>query len=183
MIRLKTISLFALIGILQWITVSGQDRPELPDLESISGAQPRNVIFILSDDHRWDFMGFMNKIPWLETPNMDRLASEGAHFPNAFVTTSLCSPSRASILTGLYSHTHTVVDNQAPDPGNLIFFPQYLQEAGYETAYIGKWHMGDANDNPRPGFDHWVSFPGQGVYYNPTINVNESALPTAIRPI
>jgi len=149
-----------------------EGKMELPELAQIEGAQPRNVIFILSDDHRWDFMGFMDKIPWLETPNMDRMARGGAHFPNAFVTTALCSPSRASILTGMYSHSHTVVDNQAPDPGNLIYFPQYLQEAGYETAYIGKWHMGDANDNPRPGFDHWVSFRGQGVYYNPTINVN-----------
>ncbi len=143
-----------------------------PALEQIENSQPRNVIFILSDDHRWDFMGFMNKVPWLETPVMDRLAREGAHFPNAFVTTSLCSPSRASILTGTYSHSHTVVDNQAPDPGDLIFFPQYLQNSGYQTAYVGKWHMGDANDSPRPGFDHWVSFRGQGVYYNPSLNVN-----------
>lgn len=149
-----------------------QKEARIPKLKKIKQAQARNVIFILSDDHRWDFMGFMNKIPWLETPNMDRLAREGAHFPHAFVTTSLCSPSRASILTGLFSHTHTVVDNQAPDPGDLIFFPQYLQKAGYETAYIGKWHMGDDDDMPRPGFDHWVSFRGQGVYYNPTLNVN-----------
>ncbi len=154
-----------------------QEQPAaLPELQNIPDASPRNVIFILSDDHRWDFMGFMNKIPWLETPNMDRMARGGAHFPNAFVTTSLCSPSRASILTGMYSHSHTVVDNQAPDPGNLIYFPQYLQESGYETAYIGKWHMGDANDSPRPGFDHWVSFRGQGVYYNPTLNVNGKRL-------
>ncbi len=145
---------------------------ELPELTPNQNTNPRNVIFILSDDHRYDFMSFLNTVPWLETPNMDRLAKEGAHFPNAFVTTSLCSPSRASILTGLFSHSHTVVDNQAPDPGNLIFFPQYLQQEGYETAYIGKWHMGDANDSPRPGFDHWVSFRGQGVYYNPTININ-----------
>ena len=78
--------------------------------------KPRNVIFILADDHRFDFMGFTGKVPWLKTPNMDRLAKEGAYFKNTFVTTALCSPSRASILTGLYSHTHTVVDNQAPDP-------------------------------------------------------------------
>ena len=136
------------------------------------GTTPRNVIFILSDDHRYDFMGFTGKVPWLETPNMDRMAEEGAYFPNAFVTTSLCSPSRASILTGMYTHTHTVVDNQAPVPEGLTFFPQYLQEAGYETAYFGKWHMGNASDDPRPGFDQWVSFKGQGVYYNPVLNVN-----------
>ena len=141
-------------------------------LESIADASPKNVIFILSDDHRYDFMGFTGKIPWLETPNLDRLAAEGAYFPNAYVTTALCSPSRASILTGLYSHTHTVVDNAAPDPGNLTFFPQYLQTAGYQTSFFGKWHMGNHSDEPQPGFDHWESFRGQGVYYGPTLNIN-----------
>lgn len=142
------------------------------DLEVDDSVKPKNVVFILSDDHRYDFMGFTGKVPWLETPAMDRLAAEGAYFPNAYVTTSLCSPSRASILTGLYSHTHTVVDNQAPVPDDLTFFPQYLQQEGYSTGYFGKWHMGDASDNPRPGFDHWVSFKGQGEYYNPTLNIN-----------
>ena len=141
-------------------------------LETIAGASPKNVIYILSDDHRFDFMGFTGKVPWLQTPNLDRLASEGAYFPNAYVTTALCSPSRASILTGLYSHTHTVVDNAAPDPGNLIFFPQYLQNAGYQTSFFGKWHMGNHSDDPQPGFDHWESFRGQGVYYGPTLNIN-----------
>ena len=108
-------------------------------MKRIDNAQPRNVIFILSDDHRYDFMGFTGKVPWLETPNMDRLAREGAYFPNAFVTTSLCSPSRASILTGQFSHTHTVIDNQAPAPESLIYFPQYLQEAGYQTGFF--WQM------------------------------------------
>ena len=133
---------------------------------------PKNVIFILSDDHRFDFMGFTGKVPWLQTPNLDRLASEGAYFPNTYVTTSLCSPSRASILTGLFSHSHTVVDNAAPDPGNLTFFPEYLQEAGYQTGYFGKWHMGNHSDEPQPGFSHWESFRGQGVYYGPTLNIN-----------
>ncbi|MGK7397228.1 MAG: sulfatase family protein [Candidatus Cyclobacteriaceae bacterium M3_2C_046] len=141
-------------------------------LETVSQASPRNVIFILSDDHRYDYMGFTGKVPWLNTPHMDRMAAEGAYFPNAFVTTSLCSPSRASILTGMYTHSHTVVDNQAPVPENLIFFPKYLQNAGYETAFFGKWHMGDEQDDPRPGFDHWESFKGQGVYYNPELNIN-----------
>lgn len=141
-------------------------------LEKIPGTTPKNVIFILSDDHRFDFMGFTGKVPWLETPYMDQMAREGAYFPNTFVTTSLCSPSRASILTGQFSHTHTVVDNSAPAPEDLIYFPQYLQQAGYQTAYLGKWHMGGQHDDPRPGFDHWESFRGQGVYYNPTLNIN-----------
>jgi len=134
--------------------------------------KPMNVIFILSDDHRYDFMGFTGKVPWLETPNMDRMAKEGMVFENAFVTTSLCSPSRASILTGQFSHTHTIIDNQAPDPGNLTFFPQYLQEAGYTTGFFGKWHMGNQSDDPQPGFDHWESFKGQGEYYSPSLNIN-----------
>ena len=140
--------------------------------ERIEGVKPRNVIFILSDDHRYDFMGFTGKVPDLKTPNMDHLALDGAHFQNAFVSTALCSPSRASILTGQYAHTHTIVDNQAPMPVDLKFFPQYLQHNGYATAFIGKWHMGDEDDQPQKGFDHWVSFRGQGDYYNPTLNVD-----------
>ncbi|MEO6232059.1 MAG: sulfatase [Ferruginibacter sp.] len=135
-------------------------------------AKPMNIIFILADDHRYDFMSFMNTVPGLQTPGMDRMAKEGAHLKNAFVTTSLCSPSRASILTGQYAHTHTVVDNSAPLPTNLIFYPQYLQKKGYKTAFLGKWHMGNTGDNPQPGFDEWVSFEGQGVYYGNTFNVN-----------
>ncbi len=135
-------------------------------------AKPMNIIFILADDHRYDFMSFMNTVPGLQTPGMDRMAKEGAHLKNAFVTTSLCSPSRASILTGQYAHSHTVVDNSAPLPTNLSFYPQYLQKKGYKTAFLGKWHMGNTGDNPQPGFDEWVSFEGQGNYYGNTLNVN-----------
>jgi len=133
----------------------------------------RNIVFVLSDDHRYDFMGFMPAAPqFLETPHMDRMARQGAHLANAFVSTSLCSPSRASILTGQYMHHHRVVDNQRPEPDETVFFPQYLQKAGYETAFVGKWHMGHDHDRPRPGFDHWVSFKGQGTYFDPTLNIN-----------
>lgn len=134
--------------------------------------KPMNIIFILADDHRYDAMGFMNRIKELQTPGMDRMAREGAHLKNAFVSTALCSPSRASILTGQYAHSHTVVDNDAPLPVNLKFFPQYLQQKGYQTAFLGKWHMGNTGDSPQPGFDYWLSFQGQGLYYNPTFNIN-----------
>ncbi len=144
---------------------------QLP-VTKIEGAKPRNVIFILSDDHRFDYMGFLGTVPDLQTPNLDRFASEGAYVKNAFVTTSLSSPSRASILTSLFSHEHTVVDNQAPTPEGLIYFPQYLQEVGYKTAFLGKWHMGDTGWDPQPGFDHWESFQGQGTYYSTEMNVN-----------
>jgi arylsulfatase A-like enzyme len=143
-----------------------------PALEKIAGAKPRNVVFILSDDHRYDFMGFMGKPKFLKTPNMDKLARGGAHCQNAFVSTSLCSPSRASVLTGMYTHRHGVVDNDSPIPEHNVFFPRYLQQAGYETGFFGKWHMGHDDDAPRPGFDKWVSFRGQGVYYDPVLNVD-----------
>lgn len=145
------------------------------EIEPIPGAKQRNVIFILADDHRYDAMGFMGH-PFLETPHMDAIARNGVHLKNAFVTTSLCSPSRASILTGLYTHKHRVIDNNRLVPQGTRFFPQWLQKAGYTTAYIGKWHMGGETDAPRPGFDHWVSFRGQGHYLPPnpnyTLNVN-----------
>jgi len=136
-------------------------------------SQPRNIVFILSDDHRWDFLSFLPEAPrFLETPNLDRLAKEGAHLRNAFVSTSLCSPSRASILTGQYMHHHRVADNQRPEPAGIRFFPEYLQQAGYQTAFFGKWHMGHDSDAPRKGFHHWAGFRGQGDYFDPTLNIN-----------
>ena len=132
----------------------------------------RNVVFILSDDHRYDFMGFTNKLPFLETPSMDRMAEEGVYMKNAFVTTALCSPSRASILTGQFTHRHGVVDNQSLVPEGTRFFPEFLQEHGYQTGFIGKWHMGEHKNDPRPGFDYWASFRGQGQYWNSVFNVN-----------
>ncbi|MEZ4694986.1 MAG: sulfatase [Rhodothermales bacterium] len=140
-----------------------------------AGSKRPNVVLILSDDHRFDFMSFHEGAPnFLQTPNMDRLAAGGMHVKNAFVTTSLCSPSRASILTGRYAHNHGVVDNARLVPEGTRFFPAELQRAGYQTAFIGKWHMGGVTDEPRPGFDHWVSFRGQGTYFNPTLNVDGS---------
>jgi len=133
---------------------------------------PRNIVLIVSDDHRYDFMGFLGRPAFLETPAMDRIAARGAHFANAFVGTSLCSPSRASILTGRHMHRHGVIDNQRPVPPGTVFFPQLLRQAGYETAFIGKWHMGHDDDAPQPGFDHWASFRGQGEYFDPTINID-----------
>lgn len=122
-----------------------------------------NIIFILCDDHRADAMGVAGH-PWIETPHLDRMAAGGVYCPNAFVTTSLCSPSRASILTGLYAHNHGVTDNYHPVGPHLKFFPEHLKQAGYNTAFIGKWHMGD-EDKPQRGFDHWVAFRGQGTYW------------------
>jgi N-acetylglucosamine-6-sulfatase len=151
-------------------------------LQKIDGAKPRNVVFILSDDHRYDVMSFLGH-PWVETPAMDAMARDGVYFQYAMVTTSLCSPSRASILTGRYMHNHGVVDNNVLTPPGTVFFPQFLQAAGYRTAFFGKWHMGGHSDKPRPGFDRWVSFRGQGHYYPPkhlknwSLNVDGKSVP------
>jgi N-acetylglucosamine-6-sulfatase len=136
----------------------------VPDAFADSGKPTRpNILFVLADDHRYDAFGFLGH-PFLDTPHLDRLAREGVHFARAVVTTSLCSPSRASILTGQYAHRHGVVDNYHPIDPDQPLFPESLQKAGYQTAFIGKWHMGDT-DKPQRGFDHWVAFRGQGQYY------------------
>jgi len=138
----------------------------------------RNIVFFLIDDLRYDTFGFMNH-PFVETPHIDSLAKHGAQFTNAFVTTSLCSPSRASFLTGQYMHNHRVVDNADRMPEDTQTFPQLLQHADYKTAFVGKWHMGGSSDAARPGFDHWVSFRGQGTYApeKQKLNVNGRQVP------
>ncbi len=135
-------------------------------------ATPRrpNIVFVLVDDMRWDDLG-VGGHPFIETPHMDRLAGEGARFTNAFATTPLCSPSRASFLTGQYPHTNGIVDNTARPSHDLPVFPKALQQAGYRTGFFGKWHMGN-DDSPRPGFDHWVAMPGQGEAIDPSLNVD-----------
>jgi len=134
-------------------------------------ARRPNVVFILTDDQRGDQMSCAGH-PFLKTPHLDRIAAEGAMFANMFVTTSLCSPSRASFLSGLYAHTHGVVNNFTDYPSRMTSFPMRLQQEGYETAYIGKWHMGETDDRKRPGFDYWVSHKGQGKYFDNTWNIN-----------
>ena len=130
-----------------------------------------NVLFILCDDIRWNAMSCAGH-PTLKTPNIDRIANEGVRFANMFCTTSLCSPSRASILTGLYAHTHGVTNNFTELPTTLVHWPMRLHEQGYETAYMGKWHMGEDNDSPRPGFDFFATHKGQGKYFDTEWNIN-----------
>jgi arylsulfatase A-like enzyme len=139
--------------------------------EQARSADRPNVVFILTDDQRWDTMSCAGH-KFLKTPNLDRIAEEGAHFLNMFVTTSLCSPSRASFLSGLYAHTHGVTNNFTDYPSEMTSFPMRLRQEGYETAYIGKWHMGEKDDRKRPGFDYWVSHAGQGKYFDNTWNLN-----------
>ena len=138
-----------------------------------------NVLVILTDDMRWDALGTVQReqgnqalYPWFKTPHLDRLAAEGARFANAFVTTSLCSPSRASLLSGQYAHRHQVLNNFTDYPHELPGYPRQLHDANYETAYIGKWHMGEDDDRQRPGFDFWMSHRGQGNYWDNEFNIN-----------
>ena len=129
-----------------------------------------NVVFVLTDDQRWDTIS-LNPQSQVKTPHIDRLGKEGVYFKNSFCTTSLCSPSRASILSGLYAHSHGVTNNFTEYPNDLPSFPKALQAAGYATAYIGKYHMGEENDSPRPGFDYFVTHKGQGKYFDTEFNV------------
>jgi arylsulfatase A-like enzyme len=130
-----------------------------------------NVLFVLCDDLRPDAVGCYGSAH-VRTPHLDALAGSGVRFANAFCTTSLCSPSRASILTGLYAHRHGVRDNFTELPVDLPHWPARLRAEGYATAYIGKWHMGEDNDAPRPGFDWFVTHKGQGRYFDTEWNVN-----------
>jgi N-acetylglucosamine-6-sulfatase len=132
-----------------------------------------NFVFILTDDHRWDHLSAMGH-PFLETPNMDRLADEGVLFENAFVTTSLCSPSRASLLTGQTAATHGVQNNLTPWPETSTTFLELLAAAGYRNAFIGKWHMPGRLPNLR-GVEQFITFTvqaGQGRYFDCPLVVN-----------
>ena len=138
-----------------------------------------NFVFVVADDMRYDAYGAAQKalgsrgrFPWLvgKTPNLDRLAAEGTRFANAFVTSSLCSPGRASMLTGQYNHQNGVVDNETPFPTSSVTYATQLQKAGYDTGYVGKWHMG--TQSARPGFDYVASYDGQGEYAGTPFRVN-----------
>jgi arylsulfatase A-like enzyme len=131
-----------------------------------------NFLIILVDDLRYDEFGAGGH-PYMKTPHIDRIAHEGAMFERAFHTTPICSPNRASLLTGQYASRHGIIDNVARDAAShrLPNFHLELQRLGYETAHIGKWHMGN-DGKPRPGYDHWVAYDGHGRLYNPNLNEN-----------
>ncbi|MFT6881492.1 MAG: N-acetylglucosamine-6-sulfatase [Cyclobacteriaceae bacterium] len=136
-----------------------------------------NFLFVLVDDQPFDALGAYGRYQFLETPNMDKLAKKGVNFSNFYCTQSICSPSRASFMTGTYPHIHGVnQNNQYVDPRweDLPPMNQHLQKSGYQTAHIGKIHMAhlEGKDHIRPGFDYWYSFIGQGTYFDPMVNDN-----------
>jgi N-acetylglucosamine-6-sulfatase len=144
--------------------------------ENINVKKP-NFLFVLVDDQPFDALESSGRYPFLKTPNIQRLQNEGVTFNNYFVTQSICSPSRASFLTGVYPHIHGVnQNNEYVDPDWKDFKPysEYLQQAGYQTAHIGKIHMAHykGKKHIRPGFDYWYSFIGQGEYFDPMVNDN-----------
>jgi arylsulfatase A-like enzyme len=137
-----------------------------------------NFLFIYTDDQRYDAMsvvqreqGDRGRFPWLETPNLDRIAGEGVRFRNAFVVNALCSPSRAVYLTGRYNHFNGIANNHTPFPTNNVTHASLLRAAGYATAYIGKWHM-DGQTGQRPGFIWSASYIGHGRYQDCPFEIN-----------
>ncbi|OQP49840.1 sulfatase family protein [Niastella populi] len=139
-------------------------------LTSLSGysQQRANIIYIMSDDHDAHTISAYDK-KLIQTPGIDRLANEGIRFTRCFVGNSICSPARATLLTGLHSHKNGVKDNYTPFDSSRTTLPKLLKQAGYETALIGKWHL---HSYPS-GFDYWKILPGQGLYYAPRfINMN-----------
>jgi len=157
----------------------------LVSLPAASRAASRpNMLVIVTDDQRWDALGVVQKeqgdaarFPWFDSPNLDRLAAEGARFRNAFVTLSLCSPSRATFLTGRYNHANGIINNRTPLTSDVVTYASLLRDAGYTTGYVGKWHMGPQKGQ-RPGFDWSASFIGQGRYHDCPVEVNGNVTET-----
>jgi N-acetylglucosamine-6-sulfatase len=142
------LAVWSLIWLLCATRLFGSDRP--------------NIVFVFSDDHAVQAISaYGSKIN--KTPNIDRIARDGCVFTNSFCANSICGPSRACILTGKHSHLNGFLRNGNRFDGNQLTFPPLLQQAGYQTAMIGKWHL---SSDP-VGFDYWEVLPGQGSYYNP----------------
>lgn len=143
---------------------------------SFAQVKQPNIIVIVVDDMRFDEWGGGGH-SFLKTPNIDKLAKTGTQFTRAYHTIPLCSPNRASILTGQYPSRHGIIDNTSRNQASFMLdlFPKYLQAAGYKTAHVGKWHMGNSS-LPRPGYDYWLCMEGQGKTYNPVLYEGDKEL-------
>jgi len=137
----------------------------------VASKKPYNILFIMSDDHAEKAISAYSP-QLINTPNIDRIANEGILFKNSFVTNSICAPARAVLLTGKYSHLNGLRDNRDRFDGDQLTFPKLLQQAGYQTSIVGKWHL---KTEPQ-GFDHWNILIGQGFYYNPVMIDNGDTL-------
>jgi arylsulfatase A-like enzyme len=162
------------LGLLGPLALLTMLAPSASVITAQRGARPKppNIVFIMSDDHAAHAISaYGGKL--IKTPNIDRLAKEGMKFENCFVTNSICTPSRAAIITGKYSHINGVpVFNHLDTAQPLL--SKYLQQAGYHTGLIGKWHLGGQNpytpeDGKPAGFDYWNILPGQGAYFDPVM--------------
>lgn len=168
-------SLFALVG-------CGQGAQEGDEIAgALPAAERPNVLVILADDLRYDGLSAAGN-PWIETPALDRIAAEGVYFERSYVTTSRCCPSRASFLTGRYAHVHGVLTNKPRHDfqEEHVTYADRLQEAGYRTGYIGKWHIKSRSQEPAPrrGFDRWVSYEGPGSHFDQPFNVDGKTVPS-----
>ncbi len=166
----------ALPGSLLYVLLIGASLLCLPRSGYSQASKRPNILIIFSDDHAYQSIGAYGST-LMKTPNIDRIAKEGALFKNVFVTNSLCAPSRATLLTGKYSHINGLKINNISNPFNVQqdLFPRILQSHDYQTAWIGKWHLQTLPE----GFNFWKVLPDQGQYYNPAfINMHNDTTVT-----
>jgi arylsulfatase A-like enzyme len=173
--RIAPITILAIVAHVQWAIADGA-------LASEPSARP-NFVFIYADDWRWDCLGVVQReqgekarFPWLQTPRLDELAERSLRFRQAFVVNSLCSPGRACVLTGQYSHANGIIGNRQPMRADAPTLATRLRDTGYNTAYCGKFHMDGQRE--RPGFEYVASFIGQGRYIDCPILLNGEQTPT-----
>ena len=151
---------------LAWINGLPAAFPAVANVQSNKDRGPPNIVFLFTDDHAYQSIGAYGST-LVETPHLDQLAKSGMRFDRCLVTNSICGPSRATILSGKYSHANGfLTNNHGVFDGSQVTFPKLLKSVGYQTAMVGKWHL----VSDPTGFDYWHILPGQGAYYNPPMS-------------